>query len=130
MTKRESKSQPSWTDVKAKLVGFDRTAVGDLLHHLYAAHKDNQAFLHARFGLGEDVLELYKNHRSMALARPLSVCRASLVSPAKHFSFILSPRGQPNPGALCSDLCTRRHSYISKGESRGTIFVGSGKFAR
>jgi hypothetical protein len=60
MTKRESKSQPNWTDVKAKLAAFDRTALVDLLHHLYAAHKDNQTFLHARFGLGEDVLEPYK----------------------------------------------------------------------
>ena len=60
MTKRESQSQPTWTDVKAKLDAFDRTALMDLLHHLYAAHKDNQAFLHARFGLGEDVLEPYK----------------------------------------------------------------------
>jgi hypothetical protein len=60
MTKREPKPQPTWTDVKAKLAAFDRTALLDLLHHLYAAHKDNQAFLHARFGLGEDVLEPYK----------------------------------------------------------------------
>jgi hypothetical protein len=60
MTKREPKSQPTWTDVKAMLAAFDRTALLDLLHHLYAAHKDNQAFLHARFGLGEDVLEPYK----------------------------------------------------------------------
>jgi hypothetical protein len=60
MTKRESKTEPTWTDVKAKLAAFDRTALSDLLHHLYAAHKDNQAFLHARFGLGEDVLEPYK----------------------------------------------------------------------
>ena len=52
MTKREPKSQPTWTDVKAKLAAFDRTALLDLLHHLYATHKDNQAFLHARFGLG------------------------------------------------------------------------------
>jgi len=60
MTKRESKSQLTWTDVKAQLATFDRTALLGLLHHLYAAHKDNQAFLHARFGLGEDVLETYK----------------------------------------------------------------------
>jgi hypothetical protein len=60
MKKRESKSQPSWTDVKAKLETFDRIALVDLIHHLYASHKDNQAFLHARFGLGEDVLEPYK----------------------------------------------------------------------
>jgi hypothetical protein len=60
MDKRQSKSQPTWTDVKAKLVAFDRTALLDLLHHLYAAHQDNRAFLHARFGLGQDVLEPYK----------------------------------------------------------------------
>ena len=60
MTNSKPKSQPTWTDVKAKLAAFDRTALLDLLHHLYAAHKDNQAFLHARFGLGEDVLEPYK----------------------------------------------------------------------
>lgn len=60
MTKPQSKTQPTWTDVKAKLAVFDRPALLDLLHHLYAAHKDNQAFLHARFGLGDDVLEPYK----------------------------------------------------------------------
>jgi len=60
MKKRGPKSEPSWTDVKAKLEVFDRIALVDLIHHLYAAHKDNQAFLHARFGLGEDVLEPYK----------------------------------------------------------------------
>jgi hypothetical protein len=59
MSKRQSKS-PTWTDVKAKLVGFDRAALLGLVQNLYAAHKDNQAFLHARFGLGEDVLEPYK----------------------------------------------------------------------
>ena len=57
MAKRQSKSQPTWTDVKAKLADFDRAALLDLIHNLYAAHKDNQSFLHARFGLGEDVLE-------------------------------------------------------------------------
>ena len=60
MAKRQSKSQTTWADVKAKLAAFDRTALLDLIHHLYAAHKENQAFLHARFGLGEDVLEPYK----------------------------------------------------------------------
>lgn len=60
MAKRQSKSQPTWTDVKAKLADFDQAALLDLIHNLYAAHKDNQSFLHARFGLGEDVLEPYK----------------------------------------------------------------------
>ena len=60
MAKRKSKSQPTWTDVKAKLADFDRAALLGLIQSLYSAHKDNQTFLHARFGLGEDVLEPYK----------------------------------------------------------------------
>jgi hypothetical protein len=31
-----------------------------LIQDLYAAHKDNQTFLHTRFGLGQDVLKPYK----------------------------------------------------------------------
>jgi hypothetical protein len=60
MGKRQSKSQPMWTDVKAKLAGFDRPGLLGLIQDLYAVHKDNRAFLHARFGLGEDALEPYK----------------------------------------------------------------------
>ena len=60
MAKLKSKSQPTWTDVKAKLAEFDRTAPLGVIQSLYAAHKDNQRFLHARFGLAEDVLEPYK----------------------------------------------------------------------
>jgi hypothetical protein len=60
MAKRRSKSKPTWVDVKAKLAGFDRAALLSLVQSLYAARKENQAFLHARFGLGEDVLAPYK----------------------------------------------------------------------
>ena len=60
MAKHKPKSQPTWTDVKAKLADFDRARLLCLIQSLYAAHKDNQTFLHARFGLGEDVLEPYK----------------------------------------------------------------------
>jgi hypothetical protein len=54
------KSQPTWTDVKAKLASFNRKDLLGLIQNLYAAHKDNQMFLHARFGLGEDALSPYK----------------------------------------------------------------------
>jgi hypothetical protein len=57
---RLKKSQPSWTDVKAKLSGLDRAGLIGLVQDLYAASKDNQAFLHARFALGDDVLKPYK----------------------------------------------------------------------
>ena len=60
MTKRHPRSQPTWTDVKAKLAGLDRTNLMGLLQDLYAANKENQTFLHTRFGLGEDVLKPYK----------------------------------------------------------------------
>lgn len=60
MSKPKSKSSAAWSQVKAKITALDRAAVLGLLHDLYAASKDNQAFLHARFGLGEDVLAPYK----------------------------------------------------------------------
>jgi hypothetical protein len=58
--KRRLRSHPAWTDVKAKLASFNRQGLLGLIQDLYAAHKDNQAFLHTRFGLGEDVLKPYK----------------------------------------------------------------------
>jgi hypothetical protein len=61
MARTQAKSQPTWTDLKAQLARFDRQGLLDLLHDLYAAHKDNRAFLHARFGLGEDALKPYKD---------------------------------------------------------------------
>src|SRR5215472_13279000 len=60
MPRRQEGSQPTWTDVKAKLASFDRLGLLGLIQDLYAAHKDNQTFVHARFGLGEDVLKPYK----------------------------------------------------------------------
>lgn len=55
-----NKSSPSWSDVKAKLADFDRAGLIGLVQDLYASSKDNQSFLHARFGLGGDVLKPYK----------------------------------------------------------------------
>ena len=60
MNQRQTKSQPRWTDVKAKLATFDRPALLGLIQDLYSAHKDNQTFLHTRLGLGEDKLRPYK----------------------------------------------------------------------
>ena len=60
MPRRQEGSQPTWTDVKARLVSFDQLGLLGLIQDLYAAHKDNQTFLHARFGLGKDILQPYK----------------------------------------------------------------------
>lgn len=55
-----SRTTPTWSDVKARLADFDRAGLIGLVQDLYAASKDNRAFLHARFGLGDDVLKPYK----------------------------------------------------------------------
>jgi hypothetical protein len=60
MDKRLAKSKPTWVDVKTKLASFDRAALLGMLQDLYAADENNRAFLHARFGLGEDSLQPYK----------------------------------------------------------------------
>jgi len=57
---RDKKEAVSWNSVKAGLRGFDRTALLGLIQDLYAASKDNQAFLHARLNLGADPLKPYK----------------------------------------------------------------------
>jgi hypothetical protein len=58
--KRKPRSQPAWTDIKARLAGFDRRGLMGLIQDLYAANKENRAFLHARFGVGSDALRPYK----------------------------------------------------------------------
>jgi hypothetical protein len=57
---KDKSGSPTWADVKALLLTFDRAGLQGLVQDLYAASKDNQAFLHARFGLGPDQLSPYK----------------------------------------------------------------------
>jgi len=58
--RKSNKKKPTWTDLKSQLADLDRPALLGLIQDLYAASKNNQAFLHARFTLGEDVIEPYK----------------------------------------------------------------------
>src|SRR5437763_13506169 len=60
MGQRATKSKPTWADLKTRLAEFDRASVLGVLQALYVADKGNRAFLHARFGLGEDPLQPYK----------------------------------------------------------------------
>ncbi|MCK6391538.1 MAG: hypothetical protein L6Q40_11060 [Azonexus sp.] len=78
-TKR-SKSKPTWSDVKSKLADFDRAGLQQLVADLYAFHRDNQTFLHARFGLGESPLEAYKQRIQVALAPDISRKRNANIS--------------------------------------------------
>ena len=60
MGKRPAKSKPTWADVKINLASFDRAALLGVLQDLYEADETNRAFLHARFGLGDNPLQPYK----------------------------------------------------------------------
>ena len=51
---RSKNTSPTWNDVKTALMDFDRAGLRGLVQDLYSASKDNQAFLHARLGLGHD----------------------------------------------------------------------------
>jgi hypothetical protein len=57
---KDKSASPTWADIRARLLTFDRAGLQGLVQDLYAASKDNQAFLHARFGLGPDQLGPYK----------------------------------------------------------------------
>jgi len=78
--RRPPRAQVAWSQVKAKLADFDRASLIALLQDLYAASKENQTFLHARFGLGQDPLMPYKQVLARSLRpdwnKPVSVAAA------------------------------------------------------
>src|ERR1017187_6537659 len=125
MAKPKPKSQPTWTDVKEKLADFDRTALLGLIQSLYSAHKDNQTFLHARFGLGEDVLEPYKKIIGRWLWPDVLRRQDTSVSQAKRaISDYRKAVGDPEglaelmvfyceqAAGFCSDICTDDEGYF------------------
>jgi hypothetical protein len=79
---RSKKASPTWSDVRAALLDFDRAGLRGLVQDLYTASKDNQAFLHARLGLGHDQLQPFKARISrwifpdLMKGQPISVSKA------------------------------------------------------
>ena len=69
---KRPKTKPTWTDVKRQLADFDHAGLTQLIADLYAFHKNNQTFLHARFALGANPLDGYKKRISVALAPDIS----------------------------------------------------------
>ena len=126
MVRRQPGSKPTWTDVKAELARFDRPGLLALIQDLYAADKDNQNFLHARFGLGEDVLKPYRE----ALHRWLypDVLRnqdTSVVKAKQAISSYKKAVGEPGglaermvfycecAAGFCSDIAYQDDSYFN-----------------
>jgi hypothetical protein len=79
---RSKNASPTWNDVKTALMDFDRAGLRGLVQDLYTASKDNQAFLHARLGLGDDQLRPFKGSISRWISpdimkgQPVSVSKA------------------------------------------------------
>jgi len=118
MANRQSKSKPTWANVKAKLAGFDRTALLSLVQDLYAAYKENQAFLHARLGLGEDVLEPYKKTIDRWLWPDVLRRQETSVSKAKQaISDYKNALGDPEGLAELMVFYCERAAGFSKGVS-------------
>ncbi len=60
MAAKRKSSNPTWSDVKVPVSKLDERQLVNLVADLYRFSKENQAFLHARFGVGDDPLEPYK----------------------------------------------------------------------
>jgi hypothetical protein len=81
----EEKNSPTWIDVKASLLAFDRAGLLGLIQDLYGVSKDNEAFLHARLGLGRNQLKPYKARISKSICpdimrnEPVSISKAKKV---------------------------------------------------
>jgi hypothetical protein len=74
---------PSWKDVKAALLAFDRRGLLGLVQDLYAVSKGNREFLHARLGLGTDQLAPYKANISRWISPDLMRNQSVSISRAK-----------------------------------------------
>ena len=79
---RSKNASPTWNDVKTALLDFDRAGLQGRVQDLYGASNDNQAFLHARLGLGHDPLQPFKASISRWISpdlmkgQPISVSKA------------------------------------------------------
>lgn len=81
MSKRKTK-RPVWSDVKAAIVSLDQKQLVKLVADLYRFSKENQAFLEARFAVGDDPLGPYKKtieecmHPDIFSNKPIQVLKA------------------------------------------------------
>jgi hypothetical protein len=110
----EKRTLPTWIEVKASLLSFDRAGLLGLVQDLYAASKDNQAFLHARLELGPDQLKPYKATISswinpdLMRGQPVSISKAK-----KAIADYKKAIGHPNGLAeLSIFFCEEAFSFI------------------
>ena len=99
---RSKNVSPTWSDVRTVLLDFDRADLRGLVQDLYTASKDNQAFLHARLGLGHDQLRPFKASISRWISpdlmkgQPISISKAKKAI-ADYKKAIGRPNGMAEP---------------------------------
>ncbi len=125
MRKRPAKSKATWADVKTTLTSFDRAALLGLLQDLYAADEFNRAFLHARFGLGEDPLQEYKKIVDRWLWPDVFRGQQTSVSKAKRaISKYRKALGDPVGFAeLLAFYCERAAGFCQDADHRDTAYL-------
>src|SRR4051795_12726815 len=119
MAPKPTQTVPTWRDVKGKLAEFDRVGLFGIIQDLYAASKSNQTFLHARFGLGGDVLAPYKAIIDRWLwPDPIKNQDTSVAAAKKAITDYRKAAGQPEGlGRVCKRLQPEQdHADVDHGE--------------
>ena len=116
--KKTSKNKPTWTDLKRQLADLDRPALLGLIQDLYTACKNNQAFLHARFDLGGNVLEPYKKIIDRWVCPDVTCDQNSSIAKAKkaisdYQKAVGKPEGIAELTVFYCECCTSLLGYCS-----------------
>lgn len=82
MAEQESKGS-AWPELKALMHGMDHKQLVGLVADMYRFSKDNQTFLHTRFGIGRDLLEPYKKMIDECMYPNVCTCNPIRISKAK-----------------------------------------------
>jgi len=81
MAKQKSNG-PTWLELKPHIVDMDHKQLTKLVADMYRFSKDNQVFLHTRFGIGKDRLAPYKKtidecmHPDIYSNKPIQIAKA------------------------------------------------------
>jgi hypothetical protein len=81
---KKKQANPAWSDVKSVVADLDKKHLVKLVRDLYRLSKQNQAFLAARFSLGEDPLAPYKKtirdfmYPDVMKDKPIQIAKAKM----------------------------------------------------
>ena len=105
---RRKNASPTWNDVKTAY-GLRSRGLRELVQDLYTVSKDNQAFLHARLGLGDDQLKAFKESISRGISPDLMKGQPISVSKAKK-AIADYKKAIGRPDGSCRYSIARKHS--------------------